>query len=246
MPKKLLIGVVVFAVLLLLAITYITAKYIDQEEILRVTKEREQLQQQREELLALVAEKDAQKKELEAKVGNLESEVELKRAEVDSLEGARQEAQTSVRKLRTENELENQLMEAFPEVKESMKMTEVPVDGLPGMKLHYFSVPFRFAETFLIEHQNSKNYMMQRDQLKEVDQMQQKIISLEKNIVVLEEEKTAAYKTGYDSAYVKYLAINEKYEELLKNPPSIEFGLPQIGTIIGGTAAGILIGTQLK
>ena len=175
MLKKLLIAAGIFGVLLMIALSYITAKYTDQEEIMRVVREREELQHQHEKLLALVAEKDAEKKELEAKVGNLETEVELKRAEVDSLESARQEAQTSVRKLRTENELENQLMEAFPEVKESMKMTEVPVEGLPGMKLHYFSVPFRFAETFLIEHQNSNNYMMQRDQLKEVDQMQQKI-----------------------------------------------------------------------
>jgi hypothetical protein len=136
-------------------------------------------------------------------------------------------------------------MEAFPEIKTSMKITEVPVENYPEIKLTYFSVPFRFSETFLIDHQNSENYEKQRNKFKELDSMQLSIIGLQKKIVVLEEEKSAAYKQGYDSAYVKYLSINEKYLKLLNTPPKVEFGLPHIGAIAIGTAAGFVGGVAL-
>jgi hypothetical protein len=136
-------------------------------------------------------------------------------------------------------------METYPQIKTSMRRTLVPVEGLPNVNLDYWSVPFRFAETFLIEHQNSESYKNQRDRLKEAVTMQEQIIGLEKQIVVLEEEKSAAYKQGYDSAYVKYLDVNEKYLNLLNNPPSVGFGLPQIGAVAIGTAVGFVGGVAV-
>lgn len=242
MLKKLAIAAAVFVVVLLVVLSFITAKYIDKEEIFRVTNEREQLKNQRTELLALVAQKDSAQKVLEAKVTDLKTKVEQKQAEVDSLERNRQVAQLNVRKLETTNDLENQLMETYPQIKESMRRTKVPVEGLPGISLEYWSVPFRFAETFLIEHQNSENYKNQRDKLKDVTSMQDKIIGMTEKITALEKEKSAAYKEGYDSAYVKYMDVNEKYLKLLNSPPTVEFGLPQIGAIAIGTAAGIVSG----
>lgn len=245
MLKKLAIAAVVFVVVLMVILSFITAKYIDKEEIFRVTKEREQLQNQRTELLALVAQKDSSQKVLEAKVIDLETKVEQKQAEVESLERSRQVAQLNVRKLEITNDLEDQLMETYPQIKESMRRTEVPVEGLTGITLEYWSVPFRFAETFLIEHQNSENYENQRDKLKEVTTMQEKIIGMKEKINVLEKEKSEAYKKGYDSAYVKYLDVNEKYLKLLNNPPTVEFGLPQIGAVAIGTAAGFVSGVAI-
>jgi hypothetical protein len=75
--------------------------------------------------------------------------------------------------------------------------------------------------------------------------MQDQIIDLEKEIVVLEEEKSEAYKQGYDSAYVKYQDLNEKYLTLLNYPPSVEFGLPQIGAVAIGTAVGFVGGVAV-
>jgi hypothetical protein len=229
----------------MVVLSFITAKYIDKEEISRATIEREQLQNQRTELLALIAQKDSNQKVLEAKVIDLEAEVVQKQEEIASLESTRQVAQLNVRKLETTNDLENQLIETYPQIKESMMRTEVPVKGLTGITLVYWSVPFRFAETFLIEHQNSESYKNQRDRLKEVTTMQEKIIGMEKKITFLEKEKSEAYQRGYDSAYVKYLDVNEKYLKLLNNPPTVEFGLPQIGAIAIGTAAGFVGGVAL-
>lgn len=245
MLKKVLIAVVIFAVVLMVGLTFITAKYIDKEEILRVTQEREQLMKARDSILVLVAKKDSAKQELEKKVVDLEIEVDKVRADVDSLESVREEGQLSVRQLRTKDDLESQLMETYPEIKTSMRITEVTHPEIPSLKFHYFSVPFRYAETFLIEHQNSENYQKQRDRLKELDEMQQQVIDLQKKIVVLEEEKSAAFKTGYDSAYVKYLDVNEKYLTLLNKPPQVKFGLPQVGAIAIGTAAGFVGGVAL-
>ncbi len=250
MLKKLAIFGGVLIVLLMITLTYITVKYQDKEEILRVTQEREKLKEQRTELLAKVAKADSTKQVYEAKVSEMEREAQEMRAKVDSLENSREVAQANVRKLRTESALENELMEAFPAIKTSMKMIEVPVENFPNIKLHYFSVPFRFAETFLIDHQNSQNYEKQRDKLKDLDRMNTQITDLQKKVVLLEEEKSAAYKQGYDSAYVKYQEINEKYLALLREPPSVKFGLPQVGAVALGTAAGfvggVALGTAIK
>lgn len=245
MLKKWLIAAVIFVVLLMVGLSFLTAKYIDKEEILRVTQERQQLMKARDSILTLVAKNDSAKQVLEMKVVDLETEVDRARADVDSLENTRAEGQLNVRQLRSEDDLESQLMETYPEIKNSMRVTEVTHPEIPTLKFHYFSVPFRFAETFLIEHQNSQNYQKQRDRLNELDEMQQQVIDLQKKIVVLEEEKSAAFQSGYDSAYAKYLDVNEKYLTLLNKPPQVKFGLPQVGAIAIGTAAGFVGGVAL-
>ena len=246
MLKKLAIAGVVFGVLLMVALSFLTAKYIDKEEILRATQEREQLMKQRIELEAKVALADSAKKVYEAIVIDMELEAEEMRAKVEMLEKNREVAQMDVRRLRTESDLENQLMEAFPAIKTSMKIVDVPVEGAPNFSLRYWAVPFRFTETFLIDQQNSANYEKQRDKLMVLDEMNVEIIGLQKTITKLEEEKSIAYRQGYDSAYAMYQEINEKYLTLLNKPPSVEFGLPQIGAVAAGFAGGVLVGSIAK
>ena len=55
MLKKLLIAVTVFAVLLMLALSWITARYVDQEEILRAKTEMDRLRATRDSIYAFVA-----------------------------------------------------------------------------------------------------------------------------------------------------------------------------------------------
>jgi hypothetical protein len=176
----------------------------------------------------------------------LESEADSMRTKVYSLEQKRQVAQLDVRKLRTDSDLENQLMEAFPAIKTSMKIVNIPVDEASGFTLKYWAVPMRFSETFLIDQMNSANYEKQRNNLLQLDKMNLEIIGLQKTITKLEEEKSAAFKEGYDSAYIKYMDVNEKYLKLLKEPPSVEFGLPQIGAVAAGFAGGFLVGSIAK
>jgi hypothetical protein len=190
---------------------FFTARYIDKEEILRVTQEKETLINQRNELEIRVSSIDSAKNAAEEKVLKLESEADSMRTKVFSLEQKRQVAQLDVRKLRTDSDLENQLMEAFPAIKTSMKIVNIPVDEASGFTLKYWAVPMRFSETFLIDQMNSTNYEKQRDKLLQLDKMNLEIIGLQKTITKLEEEKSAAFKEGYDSAYVKYMDVNEKY-----------------------------------
>jgi hypothetical protein len=167
------------------------------------------------------------------------------RAKVDSLETKRKTVQLAVRELRTSSDLEKQFMDAFPEVKMSMKITSIPVEDAPGLTVQYISVPLRFAETFLIDHQNSSYYKQQRDKLWQLDTLQQQTIALHRKITRLEEEKSAAYKQGYDSAYEKYTELNTKYIELLRKPPQVKFGLPQVGVLAIGAAASFAGGVSL-
>ena len=136
--------------------------------------------------------------------------------------------------------------EAFP----ALKMTPLPVteryDEKEQISLQYLGIPVWFIETSLISEMNAENYKKQRDKLIVIDSLHRETIALKDTVLALEREKAQAYEHGYAVAYAKYEEINGKYVELLKSPPSVNLGLPGWGTILGSTAAGVVIGTQLK
>jgi hypothetical protein len=210
MHKNIIAVTVIIIVLLVAGFSFVTARYIDKEEILRATVERETLQKQRIELMNIVAKADSEKVIYQQRVTVLEGEAVVLRAKVDSLETKRKTVQLAMRELRTTSDLEKQFMDAFPEVKMSMKITSIPVEDAPGLTVQYISVPLRFAETFLIDHQNSSYYKQQRDKLWQLDTLQQQTIALHRKITRLEEEKSAAYKQGYDSVH-----LNQEFEPFL-------------------------------
>ena len=82
---------------------------------------------------------------------------------------------------------------------------------------------------------------MQRDTLKALDTLNIEVIALKDSIITLVEEKAPAYQHGYEDAYAKYEVMNEKYIDELKKPA---FGWAQWGAIIGGAAAGYLVGSK--
>lgn len=246
MLKKLLIAVTVVAVLLMLALTYITARYVDQEEILRAKTEMLGLKATRDSIYALVARKDSLQRELQEEVSDLQADATALRQQVSALEEERKQRQLDVRRLKKKEDLQEKLSRTYPEMgSKPWGVTEV-YDKENDVSIEYFMIPLWFTETFIIEHQNSENYKQQRDKLLLVDSLQNHVIVLKDSVFHLEQEKSRAYKSGYDEAYAKYDTLNHKYIELLQKPPQINLGLPSWGTILGSAAAGVLIGTQLE
>lgn len=246
MLKKLLAFVIIFAVLLLAALSFITARYIDKEEILRAKREREELRAQRDSILTLVARKDSMQKQLQIQVDTLKTETAYLRNKVDSLEEKRQEEQLAVRFIRREEDLQQKFKETFPEMAYSdWGITEV-YNEEEDVSLRYLSIPLWFSETFIIDHQNAESYREQRDKLLQVDSLQQRMVTLKDSLFLLETQKRLAYETGYNDAYAKYDSLNQKYIDLLQKPPQIKVGWPNWGTIIGATAVGTLVGTQIE
>lgn len=246
MLKKLLIAVSLFAIVLMLALSYVTARFIDHEEILRAKTEAEQLRASRDSLLFQVAERDSVEKVLQARVGNLLMEAETLRAHVAELEEIRKEMQLSVRRLRRKEDLQARLVETFPEMAaENWGVTKLR-DEVEDVEIEYLLVPLWFSETFIINHKNAESYKAQRDSLKMLDTLQTEVIALQDTIFHLEQANRIAFQTGYNAAFAKYETLNGKYIDLLQKPPQIKMGLPRWTTLFVTAVGGVVVGTQIK
>jgi hypothetical protein len=149
-----------------------------------------------------------------------------------------------VRQLGRPKELQDRLRTTFPEIAESdWGVTDV-MNEEEAVEIQYLLVPLWFSETFIIDHQNSLNYASQVGRLQSMDSLQLQTITLKDRILVLEREKSQAFRAGYDSAYTKYEALNADYIKLLKNPKvSIKWTGPV--ALLGSAAAGVLVGAAV-
>ena len=248
MLKKLLIVISAFAIILMLAFTYLTARFIDHEEIMRAKIEAQQLKANRDSLLSEVAKRDTLQRKFQDQVSDLRGEAKTLRVQVARLERERAQQQLTVRRLRSKHDLLRKLKEEFPEMAYSdLGVTEV-YDEEEDVSIEYLLVPLRFSETFIIDHQNSESYEAQRDKFLQVDSLQQCVIVLQDTIFRLEKENRLAYETGYNEAYAEFKTVNEKYIKLLEKPPQVSMGLglPNWAWMLGATAGGVFLGTKIK
>ncbi|MCH7962964.1 MAG: hypothetical protein IH950_00830 [Bacteroidetes bacterium] len=227
----------------LVVIAYLLGSNANREEIARVEAQRQDMKSQRDSIKAFVALKDTMQQILQNRITELETDADNLREQVRILETVRKKEQLGVRMLKTPDDLKNKFASTFPELpEEKIKIFEEYVSEV-DISLQYFGVPLWFSETFIIDHNNSINYEKQNIKLASLDTLNLRVISLQDKVLVLEKEKSEAYRIGYDSAYVHYMEISKLYMNELEKP---RFDLPHWGAIIGGTAVGILIGTQLN
>jgi hypothetical protein len=244
MIKRTLIVVSIIAALLALGFTYVLARFRDQKAIVKAQMDMERLRGQHDSLLQRVAILDSATAVLEDSADGLVLRTDSLRDQVHSLERGRQQAQLSVRLLRRPEDLDKRFIETFPEIRRSAwGVTEIfsRQDGGEPVGVEYLVVPRWFAETFIINRQNADSFKAQRDKLLIVDSLQQTTIALKDTIITLEKEKTAAFRTGYDSAYTKYEALNKDYIALLKNP-RVSLKVPGLAALLGTAAAGVAVG----
>ena len=243
MIKRTLIVVSIVAALLALGFTYVLARFRDQKAIVKAQMDMERLRGQHDSLLQRVKILDSATAVLEDSADVLVLQADSLRREVHELESGRREAQLNVRLLRRPQDLNEKFLQTFPEIRRSnWGVTEITstVDGIP-IALQYLVVPHQMAETFIIDHQNADNYKAQVGRLLQMDSLQLVTIALKDTIITLEKEKTAAFRTGYDSAYTKYEALNKDYIALLKNP-RVSLKVPGLAALLGTAAAGVAVG----
>jgi hypothetical protein len=245
MIKKALIVVSVVAILLAVGFTYVAARFVDKAAIERAHLQMEQLRGQRDSLTRFVASRDSMQQTLKHTSDSLVVETASLRRQVRELEKKRGEEQFAVRMIATPEDLKARLATTFPEVRASDWGIVEVMNQEQDVAIQYLRMPLWFSETFIIDHQNSANYAAQIGRLRLMDTLQQQTITLKDSILVLEQEKTAAYKTGYDSAYTKFAALNKDYVKLLKNPRlSLKWTGPV--TVLGSAAAGLLLGVAVQ
>jgi cell division protein FtsL len=244
MIKNVLIFVAVIAGLSLLAVSFLMAKYTDQQEIMRAQTEMQTLKEERAALTSQVAGITAQQKLLETQVADLKTQVTAKEKLVADLEQKRKDQQLSVRKLSRPKEVEELFAKTFPEVAKSKWGVTKIHDEENDVELTCLTVPLFFAKTFVNDHENSLNFEKQRDKLVEVSTLKDQIIGLQEKNLSLEKEKSAAFEAGYNKAFGLYTDLNGKYVELLKHP-TVEFKPPGLVSTLSGALIGLAIGTKL-
>lgn len=233
---------------ILLAVVLVVAAYFlgnnaNQEEIARVKAQILDMKSQRDSIKTFVALRDTMQIILQKRITELEVDANNLRDQVKILEKIREEEQFAVRMLDTPEDLKNKFASTFPELpQDKIKIFEEYISEF-DISVQYFGVPLWFSETFIIDHNNAISYLEQKDKLLTLDTLNTTVISLKDKVLVLEKDKSEAYRVGYDSAFTNYLDISKLYITELEKP---RFELPHWIAIIGGAAAGIVIGTQLS
>lgn len=243
--KKVLLVVAVFAVVLLVALSYILGKTNNGAEINRNRLELERLRASRDSIKTVVAFKDTMQRMLQQQIATLQSEREALRGQVDAIEQQRERGQLTVRNLRKPEDLLKKLRETYPELAESdWGVTEV-YNAANEVSIQYLLIPLWFSETFIIQDQNSAAYKEQNEKLRLLDTLGERVGVLQDSVLVLEIQKSRAYKSGYDEAFAKYELVNAKYDSLLKRPPQFKVGIPNKWVFISGAAVGAAGGVLL-
>lgn len=243
--KKALITVVVIAVLLLIAFTYVSARFVDRGKIAQLQSEQAQLTRQRDSILVFARTRDSLQRILSDSVTVLTSQTSALRDTVRQLESSRQATVVSIRRLKQTPDLQARVAAVFPEVARSPRwgITEL-YDETEGVSLEYIVFPAWFAETFMIDHENAANYKQQVGKLAVLDTLNTQVIKLKDSVLVLEQQKSAAFRMGYDSAYTKYEALNADYIAYLKSPKGLKF--PGWLALVGSAAVGVVVGATIK
>ena len=245
MLKKALVAISVVAILMMVAVSYLTARFVDHKEILRAKTEAVELLKSRDSIMHAVAIRDTIEMTLGLLRDSLLTVTSGLRRRVDSIETTRVAAQLGVRMLRTGDLVEEKLRETFPAIKASMRVADI-VDPETSEPISYFMVPLGFAETFVVEHQNAAAFREKGITFATMDSLSQQVIGFQDSIAKLERLNRVAIQQGYDSAVVVYGDLNRKYIGLLEKPPQVKIGLPHWGAILVSLAGGVVIGTQLK
>jgi hypothetical protein len=219
---------------------------VDRGKIAQLQTEQAQLARQRDSILAYAHVRDSLQFLLKDSVHALTIQTAALRDTVRSLEVSRQAAVLSIRRLRQTPELQARVARAFPEVARSSRwgITEL-YDEKERVSLEYIVFPAWFAETFMIDHESAESYRQQLGKLALVDTLNRQVFQLKDSVLVLETQKSSAFRAGYDSASTRYDALNADYIAYLKNP-KVGIKFPGWIALVGSAAVGVVVGAAVK
>jgi hypothetical protein len=208
---------------------------------LRAQQEMGRLHHQRDSILVVVAGKDSLVATLQTQVGSLEGSIIELKAEQQELENKRADAESAIWHLFHDDSIMVEFKREWPQYARSQwGFTEIR-DRTTGLRVKYFVAPWSFTNEILNNCNDARSFRQQSQKLVQVVRLQDTVIYFEKRIAGLEREKAAAFRIGYDSAYVLYAGLNDKYVKLLENP-RIDMGFAGWWPVAGGVALGFVGG----
>lgn len=247
MLKKFAIFAACVAVCTMVALAYVTARFVDKKEILRAENELKELRQDREALQAKVAELSEKQKQLNSQIESQTTEIAGNKATIARLKDEQAAQQLNVRMLNTSDAQLQSFLKAFPEVAKAKNVgvTKMVVNEELKLTVDYLALPLTFSETFVIEHEAKQKLEAQLEKYKQNEALYGSVIELKDQVLQLEEAKSSAYQEGYDKAFGLYEDVNQKYVALLEKPPKVEFKAPNTWLMLGCSAVGVALGASL-
>ncbi|WP_045860729.1 hypothetical protein [Teredinibacter purpureus] len=247
MLKRFAIFTALVAVCTMVALAYVTARFIDKEEILRAQNEMQALKKERDQLGIKVSQLTEKEAELNQLLHTKSQEIAINKQRITQLEEQRQSNQVSVRMLRGSDAQFKKFVNTFPEVAAAsgVGVTKVIVNEELNLGIDYLAFPLGFAQTFVIEHEAFETLKAEVAVYRQNEALYGSVIELKDEVISLKEEKATAYREGYETAYARYEDINKKYVDLLEKPPSVEFKAPNKWVVLGCSAIGVAIGVGL-
>lgn len=225
--------------------SFLTAKFMNQKEILRVEQELKETHALRDSLSTEIGKRDSTISNLEEQTIKLIGDVSALRIERKALEEERRKAEMNAFKLFQRDDVKNKLEECYPEFAGSNWGFKEFYDEKYMVNIEYFIIPTMFVTAFIQDHIDAVNYRDQKNKLLQVDELMQKVNGYQEEIINMERENKDAYKHGYDDAYAKYEKLNADYINQLKNP-QVKLGVPGFTAILGAATLGLLIGTSIQ
>lgn len=148
----------------------------NRKAIAQARAESQVLKFQRDSLMVVVAQREAERATLAARADTFEAEANQLRDSMGVLERERADAQLTVRQICTVGALQARLRRAFPELGRSgWGLTRIPVHQGDTIGIEYLMVPAWFAETFAIDRANAKSWQAQRTRLLAVDSLRLRV-----------------------------------------------------------------------
>ncbi len=239
------IGLLIVIAVLASLSSFLAAKFMNQQEILRAKQEMEVLRAKRDSLETQVAHRDSVITVLERSTTSLTVQIDSLREQVDELERQRRRAEAKAFRLFKPEEYIRQFEEFYPEFAHSGWGFREIYNEEYQVTIEYFMIPTQFTTAFIQDHIDAVSYRKQTDKLRAADSLWQVVATQQQRIITLERENRQAYQKGYAEAFAKYEEINRKYIHRLENP-QVKLGIPSATTLVGSAAVGFLVGSLVK
>ena len=235
----LVLGIIIVASL---AYRYYDAYKDAAEKIATAESQEAQMRADNEKLQQKISDLDAKQKVLEQQITVKEKEIDEHLATIDEIGKKLKEVNFKTIAQTSEQAIADDFKKTYHELKDmsNVKVIKVPEAPNAPWKESVLQIPIDYVK-LTITAKNTKDACLKQSALKDqVIGLNNSIRDLQDQNLSLEKEKSAAYQQGYDKAFAMYLDANEKYIELLKVPPKIDFA-PSWLEIAGGLAGGIAL-----
>ena len=245
MDKDKLFNLLVVVVVVVVGFAaYQRASFRAEREISRIRADSAALHTQLDAVRAEVALRDSLKAAIRGVETTLRGEAVVLRDSIRAEEVRRQAAQLAVWNLRSTDAREVAFQEAFPQFAPTMRVTEYQRSP-DELSVRYLMVPFGAASTFVTYKIRSDSYMEQNALFAVLDSVNLQVISLKDSVEVLNQLNQNALRMGMDTAFSCYGAITQEYIRELERP-AFSVNVPSKWYLIGGTAAGFVLGTVIR